>query len=220
MEVFAIIAACFICNIEVSTTIRTFLIMVDMILLSFATVLVRSVKEHEDPYGEYKKNITKALNASSNADSSQGEKEDSLSKLHFNNIAMTTKYFDISIAHAKVSFVFSIVACSIGLLLLCVAVVVAVTSGWETATIPTVGSVLAEFIAATVFWVHKKSAKQLNRYYDSLHEVDVMVSAADMISGMTDENRDEAYLKILDELYAVQKIKAAKPDKYDKHKDK
>jgi len=126
------------------------------------------------------------------------------------NIAKSIKYFDVSIEHAKRSFVFSIVACSIGLGFLLTAILIAAFGQWQAAIIPTIGAVIAEFIAATVFWVHNKSANQLNRYYDSLHEIDVMVSAADMIENVSEEGRDKMYMKIIEELFAVQKIKAEK----------
>ncbi|MCL2194750.1 MAG: hypothetical protein FWB76_02240 [Oscillospiraceae bacterium] len=136
--------------------------------------------------------------------------ENPLWELHMDNIAKSIKYFDVSIEHAKRSFVFSIVACSIGLGFLLTAILIAAFGQWQAAIIPTIGAVIAEFIAATVFWVHNKSANQLNRYYDSLHEIDVMVSAADMIENVSEEGRDKMYMKIIEELFAVQKIKAEK----------
>jgi|GEM_PF-7043691 len=37
-----------------------------------------------------------------------------------------------------------------------------------------------------------------------------MVSAADMIENVSEEGRDKMYMKIIEELFAVQKIKAEK----------
>jgi len=132
------------------------------------------------------------------------------------NMEGTADYFTISKAHVRFSFGFSIFACIVGLAFLGIAVYRAMTDkSFESALIPTIGGAVAEFIAATVFWVHRKSAEQLNRYYDSLHEIEVFLSTTDMVNELsTPEKKDEAILMTLRRLYEVQSIKAAKPDKY------
>ena len=135
----------------------------------------------------------------------------------------TDEYFKISLKHAKKSFVFSIVACALGLLLLCFAVALAaIQRDIKAAIVPAIGATVTNFIAATVFWVHNKSAKQLNRYYDSLHEIAVFYSSMNVVEMISDEEKkDAAYNKIIDELFNIQKIKAALPGKHDsKPKDK
>ena len=128
------------------------------------------------------------------------------------NMEGTADYFTISKAHVKFSFGFSIFACIVGLVALGLAVWQALAKqNVEAAIVPIIGAAIAEFIAATVFWVHKRSAEQLNRYYDSLHEIEVFLSTTDMIDDLsTPEKKDEAILMTLGELYQVQKIKAEK----------
>ena len=127
------------------------------------------------------------------------------------NFEGSTEYFRISKFHVRFSFAFSIAACIGGFVLLSIAVSLAMANqDFKSALIPTIGATIAEFIAATVFWVHRKSAEQLNRYYDSLHEIEVFLSTMDVIDQISSENRDAAYQKVLDELFNIQKIKAEK----------
>ena len=174
--------------------------------LSSATIIINDTEESE------------GSTESEKLQANRKKIEKTLYDIHLGNIVKGDKYFDISLTHAKASFVFSIIACSMGMILLVVAVVLAAKKGsLEAGIVPTIGAGIAEFIAATVFWVHRKSAEQLNRYYDSLHEIDVMESAADMInSSESPEECNQLRAILLQELYAVQKIKAAKPEKYDK----
>ena len=107
--------------------------------------------------------------------------------IQIDNIKGSKDYFKISKYHAKFSFGFSIVACAVGLLLLAAAVILVIArQDYQVAIVPAVGAALANFIAATVFWVHRKSAEQLNRYYDSLHEVEVFLSSAKIIEKITE----------------------------------
>ena len=135
--------------------------------------------------------------------------------IQLENVGGSQEYFRISKFHVRLSFVFSIIACAIGLLLLVAAVFRSIANqDFKSALIPTISATVAELIAATVFWVHRKSAEQLNHYYDSLHEIEVFLSTMDVIDQISSENRDAAYQKVLDELFNIQKIKAAKPGKH------
>jgi len=146
--------------------------------------------------------------------------QQSIGDILLKNCEDSGEYFKLSLSHAKFSFWFSIVACSLGLIGVGLAVWQAfVMHNIQAALIPTIGAVIAEFIAATVFWVHRKSANQLNRYYDSLHEIEVFLSTIDVIQLMSWEKQDDAYQRVLDELFHIQKIKAEK-DPYAKRKSK
>jgi len=157
----------------------------------------------------------------------EADKEDFIKSLEIQdiqtkNLRGSTEYFEISKYHAKASFVISVIACFVGLALLAIAAVFAIKEqDFRVGIMPAIGGAVANFIAATVFWVHNKSAQQLNRYYDSLHEIEVFLSSVKVIEKIsTKEKQDEAYAKILDELFNIQKIKAAKPAKHDKPNDK
>lgn len=137
------------------------------------------------------------------------------------NFDGSTEYFAISKLHAQIAFYFSIVTCLMGIVLLIIGSTQALADkSFEVAIVPMIGAAIAEFIAATVFWVHNKSAQQLNRYYDSLHEIEVFLSSIYVVDLISKGKQDEAYAKILDELFNIQKIKAALPSKHTNPKDK
>ncbi|MDR2687293.1 MAG: hypothetical protein LBB75_06030 [Oscillospiraceae bacterium] len=142
-----------------------------------------------------------------------------IQRIQVENLKGSKDYFRISKLHANASFVISVIACFVGLGLLTAAAVFAIRErDFRVAIVPAIGGAVANFIAATVFWVHNKSAQQLNRYYDSLHEIEVFLSSTKIIEKISmAEGRDAAYQKILDELFNIQKIKAAK-DPYPKRR--
>jgi len=148
-------------------------------------------------------------------DLTQVYKDLEIQRIQVENLKGSKDYFRISKLHANASFIISVFSCFIGLGLLVVAAIFAIREkDFCVAIVPAIGGAVANFIAATVFWVHNKSAQQLNRYYDSLHEIEVLLSSTKVIEKIsTAEGRDAAYAKILDELFNIQKIKAAKPDK-------
>ena len=186
--------------------------------LLFCSILIISVEREAR-----RKNYKAAEERRENLWAELEQKGKSITRsIQVNNMEGTADYFEISKSHVRFSFGFSIFACIVGLIFLGVAVFRTMTDqSFASALIPTIGGAVAEFIAATVFWVHRKSAEQLNRYYDSLHEIEVFLSTTDMIFELsTPEKKDEAILMTLSELYEVQKIKAAKPAKHDNPKDK
>jgi uncharacterized coiled-coil protein SlyX len=145
-----------------------------------------------------------------------------IQRIQVENLKGSKDYFRISKLHANASFIISVIACFVGLGLLAVAAIFAIREqDFRVGIVPAIGGAVANFIAATVFWVHNKSAQQLNRYYDSLHEIEVFLSSVKVIEKIsTPEKKDEAYAKILDELFNIQKIKAALPSKHTNPKDK
>jgi len=160
-------------------------------------------------------------NANKKIQQIESEKEEFLKNLEIQsiqteNLKGSKGYFKLSKFHAWFSFGFSIAACSLGLVLVSVAAYYAIAEqNYDLMIAPGIGAALANFIAATVFWVHNKSARQLNRYYDSLHEIEVFLSSTKIIEKIaSEEKRDAAYTKVIDELFNIQKIKAAKPEKY------
>lgn len=128
--------------------------------------------------------------------------------IHLENCAGSNKYFALTRTHASISFVVSIIACFAGLAAMGYAIWLVSAGKSDAALIPTISAAVAELTAATVFWVHRKSAAQLNRYYDSLHEIEVFLSALAVIKLVSSEKQDDAYDKILGELFEIQKIKA------------
>lgn len=56
---------------------------------------------------------------------------------------------------------------------------------------------ISELISGTIFWVHNKSALQLNHYYDALHENEKFLSAIKIADKLSDEKREEVLIEII-----------------------
>ncbi|MCI7097547.1 MAG: hypothetical protein MR966_01270 [Lachnospiraceae bacterium] len=109
-----------------------------------------------------------------------------------------TEYFRISKSHAKSSYWFSIISCVIGLIILCISVyMIFVKENLQVAVISIISGSITELISATVFWVHNKSALQLNHYYDALHENEKFLSAVNIVDKLSDDRKDEMYIEII-----------------------
>lgn len=108
------------------------------------------------------------------------------------------EYFRISKSQAKVSFWLSVFACVFGLLVFLYGIYSAVVlKAMEVTVISVISGAIAELIAATVFWVHNKSALQLNHYYAALHENEKFLSAVNMTDKLSDDNREEIIMEII-----------------------
>lgn len=118
--------------------------------------------------------------------------------LMLKNTEETTEYFSISKDHVKSSFKLSKIACTIGIIILATSVILAlVLPRIEPAIIAAVSGAITEVIAGTVFWVHNKSAMQLNHYYEALHENEKFLSAVSIADKICDEKRDEVLFEII-----------------------
>ena len=60
-----------------------------------------------------------------------------------------------------------------------------------------VSGTVSELISGTIFWVHSKSALQLNHYYNALHENEKFLSAVNIADKLSDEKREEIYIEII-----------------------
>lgn len=109
-----------------------------------------------------------------------------------------TEYFKISKSQAKTSYLFSIIACSVGIMLLLVSIIgVFVIKKMEMAVISLISGSITEVVAGTVLWVHNKSALQLNHYYNALHENEKFLSAVKLVEKINRDGRDEMYKEII-----------------------
>ena len=109
-----------------------------------------------------------------------------------------TEYFKISKSQAKTSYLFSIVACCIGISLLIISIIgIFVVKNVEIAIISLIIGAITEVIAGTVLWVHNKSALQLNHYYSALHENEKFLSAVKLVEKISISNRDDVYKDII-----------------------
>lgn len=119
--------------------------------------------------------------------------------LMLKNSEEADEYFKISKSHVKISFLFSVFFCIIGICFLGYAIVSYTLSGnLDVSIISIAGGTITEVIAGTVFWVHNKSAKQLNHYYDALHENEKFLSTVTLTDKLSEQGRDEILIKIIE----------------------
>lgn len=124
-------------------------------------------------------------------------KKDILALMLKNNDEITD-YFKISKSQARSSFWFSVVFCIVGLVCLVFGIYGIVNlKDVSISIISLISGSLSEFISATIFWLHNKSALQLNHYYEALHENEKFLSAVNIADKLCDERREEMLVEII-----------------------
>lgn len=128
------------------------------------------------------------------------EKKDIFALMLKNNDEITD-YFKISKSQAKASFWFSVISCFLGAIALAIGIYsIAVLKDISISIISLISGSISELISGTVFWVHNKSALQLNHYYDALHENEKILSAINIADKLSDEKREKALIEIIHKL--------------------
>ena len=72
---------------------------------------------------------------------------------------------------------------------------------------------ISELISGTVFWVHNKSALQLNHYYDALHENEKFLSAVNIADKLSPEKKEEVLIEIIHKQIGNETFKTSNDDK-------
>lgn len=115
-----------------------------------------------------------------------------------NNNNEINEYFTISKTQAKVSYLVSILSCLLGFLLFAISVYTALTKGdKEVIFLNAISGAITEVIAGTVLVVYIKSAKQLNHYYNALHENEKVLLAINLADRIGKDKKDEVYMEII-----------------------
>lgn len=109
-----------------------------------------------------------------------------------------TEYFKISKGQARASFVFSVIFCVAGMIALIFGIYgIVALNDVSVSVISLISGSISEFISGTTFWLHNKSALQLNHYYDALHENEKFLSAVSIADKLSDEKREEILVEII-----------------------
>lgn len=125
------------------------------------------------------------------------DKKDIIALMLKNNDEITD-YFKISKSQARSSFWFSVVFCVVGLVCLVFGIcAIVILKNVSVSVISLIGGTLSEFISGTIFWLHNKSALQLNHYYEALHENEKFLSAVNIADRLSDERREEMLVEII-----------------------
>lgn len=199
-----------------------------ILFLIFLLLQKKLFMEHELEKTEYREYLVKELdidndnkedcsnndlkNAQEETDIKRDDKKDIIALMLKNNDEIT-EYFRISKSHAKSSYWFSIISCAIGLVILSISVyMIFVKENLQVAVISIISGSITEIISATVFWVHNKSALQLNHYYDALHENEKFLSAVNIVDKLSDNRKDEMYIEIIRKQINIDSKQADKDD--------
>lgn len=127
----------------------------------------------------------------------KNEKRDIIALMLRNNDEIT-EYFKISKTQAKSSFWFSVISCIVGMGALAIGIYgIVVLKDVSVSVIRLISGSISELISGTVFWVHNKSALQLNHYYDALHENERFLSAVNVADQLSSEKREEVLIEII-----------------------
>lgn len=125
------------------------------------------------------------------------DKKDIIALMLKNNDEITD-YFKISKSQAKSSFWFSVISCIVGMGALAIGIYgIVILKDVSVSVISLISGSISELISGTVFWVHNKSALQLNHYYNALHENEKFLSAVNIADKLSIEKREEILVEII-----------------------
>lgn len=125
----------------------------------------------------------------SKADSIEADKD--IIALMLKNNDELTEYFKISKTQSRWSFWISTVACISGIVILGITIYsVVILKQTDIAVVGVISGAITELIAGTIFWLHNKSALQLNHYYDALHENEKVLLAINLTNTLSSQERE------------------------------
>lgn len=162
--------------------------------------------EQEDNLSNKEKNDEKIKdNNEENIETKKSDKKDILIQM-LNNNDEITDYFKISKRQAQSSFWFSIIACIIGIVAICLSLyAVFEIKDMKFAIVSIAGGTITELIAGTVLVIHNKSALQLNYYYDALHENEKFLSAINLAEKLDDYTKRQIYIEIIKKQIGIER---------------
>lgn len=197
----------FILYVYIGTGSKDFLYLLEAILgvyfLSFFIKIFDYIeKKRQSDYVEYlKRKIEFYEDLESNEGNNEvapvSDKKDIYAAMMDNNNEIN-EYFTISKSQAKVSYLVSILSCLLGFLLFAISVYTALTKGdKEVIFLNAISGAITEVIAGTVLVVYIKAAKQLNHYYNALHENEKVLLAINLADRIGKDKKDEVYMEII-----------------------
>lgn len=186
-----------------SDLLRLLLAILIVYFLSFFNKIFEYIeKKRQSDYVEYLKSKIEFYEDSENNEGNNeaapvSDKNDIYAAMMNNNNEIN-EYFTISKSQAKVSYLVSILSCLLGFLLFAISVYTALTKGdKEVIFLNAISGAITEVIAGTVLVVYIKSAKQLNHYYNALHENEKVLLAINLADRIGKDKKDEVYMEII-----------------------
>lgn len=118
--------------------------------------------------------------------------------LMIENMVEIREYFNISKKQAKQSFIYAVGTTIFGLIMFIISIFVAIVYKEINASIITaISGAITEIISIVALKVNKDAQKQLNYYYDSLHENEKYLSTISLVSKVSEDLQDELYIEII-----------------------
>lgn len=127
--------------------------------------------------------------------------------LMLKNYDEAREYYKISKSQSRWSFRISSLACISGIIILGITIYFVIyLKKPDIAVIGIISGAIVELIAGTIFWLHNKSALQLNHYYDALHENEKVLLAINLTNTLSPEERENMCKEIIRTQIYKQKI--------------
>ena len=178
-----------------------------LIICIIIVLCIQIIKEIISYYGKknsYREYLISNLHESTSGTKTEEdtkEKEDStkdIIALMLKNNDELTEYFQISKSQSRWSFWISSLACISGIIILAITIYsVIILKQTDIAVVGVISGAITELIAGTIFWLHNKSALQLNHYYDALHENEKVLLAINLTNTLSSEERESMCKEII-----------------------
>jgi len=112
------------------------------------------------------------------------------------------EFYDTGQSQQKVSFWVSIVAVTIGFIVILFSIYLFLNNPEKIkeSVLLSVAGVLSEFIAAAFFYIHNKNLAQLNLYFEKLIKLQDTQLAISLVEKMNEKNHDYMYMSIINVL--------------------
>lgn len=161
---------------------------------------------HESEVREYlSKEISQEVKTENNKENLNSQRD--IQALMLKNYDEAREYFQISKSQSRWSFLLSAIACISGIIILGITVYsVIILKQTDIAVVGVISGAIVELIAGTIFWLHNKSALQLNHYYDALHENEKVLLAINLTNTLSLEERESMCKEIIRTQIYKQKI--------------
>lgn len=116
-----------------------------------------------------------------------------IQKIAASQIGLLHGYYNTSLAQAKSSFRWALIAAGVGLAFLLVSMAtIGVSESRLTPVIAAMGSTIAEFVAAVNFWLYGRTLKQLNHFHERLDQLQRFLLANSICESLDSDAKQRA----------------------------
>ena len=162
-------------------------------IIIFINPLIDLLSKRENNNEIYYDEINEKLIANSTTDNKD------ILGLMLTNMKEIREYYAMSKKMAKYAFALSIVMSIGGFCILAYSTIYVLVNNLSLihSILPVISGAIMEIIASTAMLVYKKSLEKLDKYYNSLHENEILLSVINIASKISVEKRDDTYNYII-----------------------